>query len=359
MYEKAIEILKRLNDNGYEAYIVGGYPRNHYLGFDSTDIDICTSAMPNDILSLFSNVDMSYSSYGVVRLIYGDFSYEVTTFRNDKTTLDGNRSYPVQFVNCLEDDLLRRDFVMNTLCINQHSQYVDYLGAIQDIDNKVIKTVKDSSISFREDPLRILRAIRFSVVLDFTLSEDICYALPTCCEYLSKLSFYQIKKELNLIFSSQNCMKGISYLKEFHMANYLGFSIDNVKFCSNYLGIWAQCTFNDCYPFSKKERHMIEKIRSVIYEEPSMMILYKYGYDICQFYDEIYGNSMYYNLNQTIPITKRSDICIDKNFLLSKVDSYLISSLYKKLEEEILNGNLINTEDQVKDYILKYIQDMK
>lgn len=355
MYENAIEILKKLSDSGFEAYIVGGYPRNKYLGLESKDIDICTNARPIDILSVFDDVDMSNSSYGNVRLSYGEFLYEITTFRNDKPMLDGNRSYSVEYVSSLKEDLLRRDFIMNTLCINQNGEYIDLFDARCDIDSKIIRTVKDPSISFKEDPLRILRAIRFSTTLDFSLSKEIVSILPSIKSYIKKLSFYHSKKELDLIFSNKNCMKGISYLKEFDLDSFLLLDLSNINYCSNYLGIWAQSSFGEQFQFSNKEKDIINKIRRVLSLESSNFVLYEYGTYICSIVDEINGNEDYHKLNEKIPIHNRNEININKEFLLLNVPKHLISTIYKSIEYEILSGNLENEEEKIKKYILEKI----
>ena len=101
MYEKAIKILQILNDKGFSAYIVGGYPRDKYLGIESNYIDICTNAKPNDICSVFSDVDVANASYGSVRLSYEGYKYEITTFRKDNAMLNGERSYSGDFVENL------------------------------------------------------------------------------------------------------------------------------------------------------------------------------------------------------------------------------------------------------------------
>lgn len=353
MYENAIEILKKFSDNGFEAYIVGGYPRNKYLGIESKDIDICTNARPTDIISIFKDVDMSNSAYGSVNLSYNGFLYEITTFRRDKSMLDGNRSYLVEYVDSLKEDLLRRDFIMNTLCINKNGEYLDLFNARNDIDYKIIQTLKEPSISFKEDPLRILRAIRFSTTLDFSLSKEICYSLLSTKKYLKKLSFYYFKKELDLIFLSKNCMKGILNLKEFSLDSILSLDLSKVNYCSNYLGIWAQTSYDEKYQFTNKEKEFINKIRSVISLESSVFTLYEYGIEICSIVDEIRGDSIYHKLNKEIPIHNRNEININKEFLLLNVPNNLISSIYRSIEYAILSGNLDNEEDKIKNYILE------
>lgn len=355
MYETAIQVLKKLNDNGFKAYIVGGYPRNHYLGISSTDIDICTNATPIEISSLFYNVNMSNASYGAVSLTYGNFCYEITTFRKDKAMLNGDRFYSVEYVNTLDEDLCRRDFVMNTLCIDKDGNYVDCLGAIKDIDNKMIQTVKEASLSFREDPLRILRAIRFSTTLSFSIANEVYSSIISSKELISRLSLNRIKDELDLIFSNHNCMVGISYLRQFEMENVLSLGLDNISYSSNYLGIWAQCSFKKKYPFSRRERKMVDAIQKILPLTPSFLILYQYGMDVCSVVDEIHQNHVYFELNQLIPIHNREDINVDKKFLLSTVPKHLISTMYKNIENEILSGNLPNKKENIQQYILENI----
>ncbi len=298
MYESALNILEILNDKGFEAYIVGGYPRDRYLGIESTDIDICTSASPEQTSKLFDMVDMSYASYGSVRLTYQNFLYEVTTFRRDKSLMDGNRSYMVEYVDTLEEDLKRRDFIINTLCINQFGEYVDCMQAREDMDKKIIRSVKNPMISFSEDPLRMLRAVRFATCLSFDLSDDIVSAIMEKVSLLTNLSFFRRKQELNFIFSNVNLMKGITYIIKFHMNQFLGIDVTDVTYCANPLGIWAQCTYDDRYPFTKQEKKTIESIRTVLSLTPSSDVMHQYGEFVCNIVDEIRGKKEYYELQR-------------------------------------------------------------
>jgi len=355
MYECAIEVLNKLCLAGFDAYIVGGYPRNKYLGIDSKDIDICTSATPDDLLSIFSDVDVKYSVYGSVRLKYKEYIYEVTTFRVDKAIVDGNRYYDVEYIGNLEDDLLRRDFIINTLCIDKNGNYVDYLGARKDLDNKVVRTVKDAFVSFGEDPLRMLRAIRFATTLSFSLSSDIINALNGTKSYLSNLSFYHIKHELDLIFKSENVMNGVNYLLNLEIDKYININLSNVKYCSNYLGIWAQCQFSNDYQFSNEDKEAINKIRFILSSNPDFLNLYDYGIDLCKLVDEINNNNDYCNLYARMPIYGRDDINIDKSFIFDNVPKKQISRIYRDMEIMILNGELINEKDCIEKYIMNNI----
>jgi len=192
MYDKALELLKKINYLGYEAYIVGGYPRDKYLNIENTDIDICTNMLPITIKENFNvTKDNGYGSLII------DNQFEMTTYRND-TYID-SRFPKIEFVDSLEDDLKRRDFTINTLCIDFNGNYVDKLNVISDLNNKIIKTINDADISFKEDPLRIIRALRFKIDLDFNLSNDVMKSIKENKKLLKTVSQKRIEKEINKI----------------------------------------------------------------------------------------------------------------------------------------------------------------
>ncbi len=172
MYEIALKLLKEIKKLGYTAYIVGGYPRDKYMEITSEDIDICTNMTPTVMKQNFI-ITASFEKYGSMRILYDGYSFEITTFRKDGIYKDKRRPETVEFVQTLEEDLERRDFVINTLCIDENGCYVDLLGARKDIDKKIIRVVGDTKKKLSEDPLRIVRALRFSIDLDFHLTEDI------------------------------------------------------------------------------------------------------------------------------------------------------------------------------------------
>jgi len=117
MKEKALEILKKFEDNGYDAYIVGGYVRDTLLNRKTNDIDICTSATPKDILNLFENVSISDIEYGSVVVSYKGYKYDITTFRKEIKYENNRIPVNIKYIKNIKKDLLRRDFTVNTLCI--------------------------------------------------------------------------------------------------------------------------------------------------------------------------------------------------------------------------------------------------
>ena len=172
MYKRATEVLNILYDAGYLAYIVGGYPRDTLVGIETNDIDICTNALPEDIMRIFNIEDNNDIKYGSVKVIYKDYSFDITTFRKDINYKNNRKPSKIIYVSSLEHDLCRRDFTINTICIDKDNNYVDILNGIDDINNKIIRTVGSASIKLKEDALRILRAIRFASMLNFNIEEE-------------------------------------------------------------------------------------------------------------------------------------------------------------------------------------------
>ena len=173
MLDSAIKILKKLNDNNYNAYIVGGFVRDHLLGLKSNDIDITTNAKPKEILKLFEDAELSSKDYGTVTVTRNGYRFEITTFRKEINYKDHRHPDEIEYIDDLYEDLLRRDFTVNTICMDKDEQIIDLLEGRKDLNKKIIKTVGESDIRFKEDALRILRAIRFSTSLKFSLDKDI------------------------------------------------------------------------------------------------------------------------------------------------------------------------------------------
>ena len=256
MYELGLEILNKLSINGYEAYIVGGFPRDKYLGIKSNDIDITTNARYDDLVNIFGSVkENGYLSY---ILEYKGNKFQVTTYRKDISYI-GNRKPDVQeVVDTLEEDLNRRDFIINTLCIDGDGKYKDILNARDDLNNKIIRTVKDPNISFKEDALRMLRCIRFASILDFEIDPKVKEAINKNKKLIKYLSFFRKKEELDKIFSNYNYQKGIDLIREFGLEEVLSIKIANDIYADNYLLVWANTEYDERYPFTREEKKIIK-----------------------------------------------------------------------------------------------------
>ena len=225
MEEKALKVLQILEENGYEAYIVGGYVRNKLLGLKSNDIDICTSATPKEVKEIFKS--SSSDNYGSVTINYKNISFDITTFRRDIKYVNNRIPIQLKYIKDIKKDLLRRDFTINTICMNSKGEIIDKLEIMNDLDNKIIRTVGNPKYILKEDSLRILRAVRFSSILDFSIEEQTKSYMKKYGNLLKNLSFTRKKQELDKIFSSVNNKKGIDLLLELELDKPL--QLNNLK----------------------------------------------------------------------------------------------------------------------------------
>lgn len=214
MYEIALNLLKEIEDKGFKAYIVGGYPRDKYLGIKSNDIDICTNARVEDLELIFDNINTKYKNYGNSIVTYNDYQFEITTFRKEKY-LNNRNDVEIIFIDNLEEDLNRRDFTINTLCIDKNGEYIDLKNSIKDIDNKTIKLI-GSIDRLKDDPLRILRAIRFSGNLNFKLDDYLIEGIKKYGYLIKELKDIKIKEELNKMNENS-----INLLKYYNLDKYI------------------------------------------------------------------------------------------------------------------------------------------
>lgn len=195
--EEARKVLQILEENGYEAYFVGGCVRDWYLGRTIQDIDICTNAHPCDVMRLFPDHIPTGLKHGTVSVKQGAYLFEVTTYRTEGAYVDYRRPEHVSFVKDLVQDLGRRDFTMNAMAMDRRDVLVDPFHGRSDLDRRIIRAVGEPSQRFREDALRILRAVRFAVQLGFQIEEQTMRAIEETAELLCRIAVERVREELN------------------------------------------------------------------------------------------------------------------------------------------------------------------
>lgn len=169
--EKGLSLIQAINQNGYEAYIVGGAVRDFLLNRPIHDVDICTNALPTALLNLFSLASIQ-EQYFTCRIIWQEEVFEVTTFRKEPHYED-HRHPQVVLATSLKEDIQRRDFTINGLAMDTAGQIIDLCNGKRDLENRLIRTIGKAETRFEEDSLRVLRAVEFSSRLDFELDQDI------------------------------------------------------------------------------------------------------------------------------------------------------------------------------------------
>ena len=358
MEEKALKVLQLLEEKGYESYIVGGYVRDKLLGINSNDIDICTSATPKEIKEIFKS--SSSCNYGSVNITYKNTNFDITTFRKDIKYLNNRIPLKLKYIKNVKRDLLRRDFTINTLCINSEGKILDILNIKNDLRLRIIKTVGNPRYKLKEDSLRILRAIRFATILNFEIDDKTKHYIKCYSYLLKKLSFDRKKQELDKIFSSINKEKGIKLLLELGLDKPLKIPrLKSIVPCDDLLGIWTQLEVDEIYPFNKNEKQQMSKIRELLKKDvKDKYNIYKYGlyistvaYQIKK-YCIIELNKIY----KELPIQNKKEINITPSDIISllniKPDSF-IKEIIADIEEKIILSKLNNNYDELKEYILK------
>lgn len=352
-YSVALEILNKLNENGYLSYIVGGFPRDYYLGKISDDIDICTSANYDDLCGIFS--DVKNRKHGSYFLNYKDYEFEVTTFRRDGRYIKSRHPKSVKFVNDLKSDLRRRDFTVNTLCIDSNGDFVDLMNARIDINHRLIKLIGSKKRIF-DDSLRILRAIRLATILNFSIDSKLDKAINYYKSSLVNLSFDRKRSELDKIFSSNNAKYGIDLIRRYGLDRFLNIDISDVVIVDDLCGMWAQVVIDDSYNFSKSMRYKITKIKDLINVPFELYDLYLYGLDIFSVVSKIKGDDLdVASMYSALPIKDRDEIDVDFFDICDKVnvDNYMIGNIYSDIEKKIVYGKLNNKKKEILDYIVK------
>ncbi|MEI6602640.1 MAG: CCA tRNA nucleotidyltransferase [Clostridia bacterium] len=200
-----LAILVALQNAGFKAYFVGGWVRDFLMNRDPKDFDVATSARPEDVKRLFKKTFDTGIQHGTVKVLGAQsLAVEVTTFRTDGAYSDKRRPDSVTFSDDLTADLSRRDFTINAMAWNPTEGLLDPFGGRADIESGTIRTVGDPALRFQEDALRMLRAVRFSAVLDFAIEPTTANAIKTLAPSLTHISAERIRDELSKLLLSHN-----------------------------------------------------------------------------------------------------------------------------------------------------------
>ena len=362
MLDVALKLLQEITSHSYQAYIVGGFVRDYLLGIESNDIDITTNATPKQIKEIFTDSCLPNEDYGSVTVVMKGIRFEITTFRQELSYINNRKPEKIQYIDDLYPDLLRRDFTINTLCIDQDGEILDYLGGKADLECCLIRTVGNAYDKFSEDSLRILRAIRFATILDFSLDNEVIEAIRKTKFLIKNLSFYRKKMELDKIFTSSNYKKGIQLLLEFGLDDVL--EIPNLhkvleSDTISLIGIWSILDVSDKYPFQKNELDLIKGVQDAMKcNNLDPFALYSYGLYV----NSVAGEIKRINIKDitesynSLVIKSRGEIDIDSHTimnLLHKAPGPYLNDIYDDIEHEILYHRLTNCRDDICHYVLE------
>ncbi|WP_297958923.1 CCA tRNA nucleotidyltransferase [uncultured Ruminococcus sp.] len=207
--ENTSTVLSELENNGFEAYLVGGCVRDEIMGRPVHDIDITTNALPSQVLDVFSGYKVVPTGikHGTVTVFCGGVPFEITTYRIDGQYTDHRRPDTVEFTSDITDDLARRDFTVNAIAMDRNGNIVDPFGGREDIKKRIIRCVGDPQQRFGEDALRIMRAVRFASQLGFRIEKNTAIAVHSMREQLAGISRERIRDELDKLICGSSCVE--------------------------------------------------------------------------------------------------------------------------------------------------------
>ncbi|MCZ2075560.1 MAG: CCA tRNA nucleotidyltransferase [Bryobacteraceae bacterium] len=209
----AANIVRTLRQSGYSAYLVGGCVRDLLLGIEPKDLDVATNATPSDVLRLFPRAQPVGAHFGVILVPENGAKVEVATFRSDHAYHDGRRPGRVEFETDPKRDVLRRDFTINAMLMDPDTKEVlDFVGGRQDLESGIIRAIGEPEQRFREDHLRMLRAIRFSARFNFAIDENTMRAMESLAPLIRHVSAERVRDELTRMLTEGGARRAFELL---------------------------------------------------------------------------------------------------------------------------------------------------
>jgi tRNA nucleotidyltransferase (CCA-adding enzyme) len=382
-FKNGINVLKKLHDNGHEAFFVGGYVRDMLLGIKSTDIDITTSALPEEVINIFDDVKETGKKYGSVTILIDDFKFEVTTFRSDGEYSDNRHPESVEYTKSLKSDLNRRDFTINALVMDSDEIIHDNFNSKEDLDNKIIRTINDPLKRFEEDSLRILRAFRFVSKLGFDIEEKTLEAIKELKSSVKNISIERVMVELNKIFRGKYRNKALKYMKETGIDKELYNISEGLEFVSNLdielepIEVFIICfiftDIDDEWRFSNKHYRLIDQLlllQEVTKEDLfNKFIVYVNGLEACLLSNKINvllgfkdQEVLIRKLENELPIKDVCDLKFkgqDILWLTSLKKKSVIGKVVDDLKYNVIMGYMPNEYDILKEYALKKVDELQ
>lgn len=381
-------IIEKLETAGYEAYFVGGAVRDLILNRTIGDIDIATSARPEQVMELFPKTIHVGIEHGTVVVVHENETYEVTTFRSEGEYDDFRRPSSVTFISSLIEDLQRRDFTINAMAMNAKGEIIDPFNGREDLRNQLIRTVGNAKERFHEDALRMMRAVRFVSQLAFSLSDQTKRAIQQYGELLRHVSIERITVEFEKMLSGKRPSLALALVADTELYRYLPqLNVDPQKFRSvcahdwmmlqrvseswtllvHLLDIQDKQAFFKSWKLSNKQIKDIQLqsigLRDVLENGWSKRIMYTIGEQASVSVNRIlqllrsneYMNEheLLYIYNE-LPIHSLKDLDINGQDLLvwtGKKGGPWVSQLLKEIEEKILYNELMNTKSSIRKWV--------
>lgn len=196
-----IHLAELFQKNGFQLWLVGGSVRDYLLNLPLLDVDAVTNAIPTQMKTFLPHADDRFSQYGLMRVVFESYTFEITTLRTEREYKDYRHPSSITFVQSPQEDVVRRDFTMNGLYLDDQLRILDFVEGQFDVRQRIIRTIGDPYVRFSEDPLRLLRAIRFQLQCGFTMEPKTKQAVKDQMDLLVQLKPHKIQIELKKLMA--------------------------------------------------------------------------------------------------------------------------------------------------------------
>lgn len=388
VFIQAMPVLKTLEDAGFEAYFVGGSVRDVLLNRHIHDVDIATSAYPEEVKGLFDKTIDTGIKHGTVTILFNGSSYEITTFRTESGYQDFRRPDHVTFVQNLDEDLKRRDFTINALAMNTRGEIVDLFDGLSDLKKHLIRAVGNPEERFHEDALRMMRAVRFMSQLKFRLEDQTEQAIADHHELLKKISVERIRDEFVKMGLGAHAREAFSVFLKTKLSeevpDFAGKSdllsvFPSLKFSpTEETSLWSLIIIllkiqdKDISKFMrdwKNSNAMNDEVQRVVEffdvlsdHVPTDFELFEVGkktllntIDVAHLLGQPVDSEALVDRYLALPIKNNSELAIDGRFLIQNgiQPGPRLGYLLNNIKKAVIIGNVENNEDAIKEYLLE------
>lgn len=383
--EKGKGVLSVLTNNGHQAYLIGQVVRSIMLDTGYDEIDITTSASIEQIVKSFGQHKHEIIKSSKVMLYYEGYLFSISPFKNindDKFSKKGKR---IHYSEILEQDLASRDFTINAIAMSHGGMLTDAFNGYKDLTNGKIRAIGKASKRFKEDPIKILRAVRLVSELNFTMERSTANAFKRRVKYINKLQIdFEVINELRKLLDGQYLKKALRYIKDaklYKHLNFFGYPLKRLTKrymdCDFAIFSIAAFTYNNEIPdefenyFSDldKIRELVELSMLITKENYDKVLLYKYGLDNCLIANKVnrlIGKSKRKNKQiikafKYLPIKNREEMLFKINDLIelaNGLNNQTINDIYEKMEYKVVTKELVNNYQILNDYAIQELTNL-
>ncbi|KIL44179.1 CCA tRNA nucleotidyltransferase [Jeotgalibacillus soli] len=387
---KAMPVLEKIESKGYEAYFVGGCVRDCLLDRQINDIDIATSATPEEIKEIFSKTVDVGIEHGTVLVLVNKEAFEITTFRSEGTYSDHRRPDEVSFVRSLDEDLKRRDFTMNAMALSTSGELVDFYEGRAAINERVIRTVGTAAERFSEDALRMLRAARFASQLGFSIDKEAIRAMSRQKALLTYVAVERKRMEFDKLLNGPNVKDALKYLHETDLLPFLpGFDhtakldqllmddMEGLSLIERWALIVIRLNIRDVPSYLKMWRHSMKRVKEIEQLIIQMNKRYSHPYTPFSLYQTglplaLQTQSLYLYLTacknekqplhdmwDSLPIKNRAELKVNGKLLQAWIGGKpgrWLGALIQDIEQKVIEGSIENNENEIKEWVKQWHQ---